>query len=158
MNKWMLFFASAFFLFSSTAFAKDYPHKVAGVNLTIPDTWKVNLQPKVIEATPDGNSILVFRLLDDGNLKAALTKVDQKLNKTFTNLKMGNGQKRELNGMKAFTIDGHGKLNGTDVEILTAVLKSPTNKAILVMAFIPTQSIQTLKPQFKKVLKSLRPL
>ena len=116
------------------AFAEYYPYEEAGIGVDIPDNWSVNFNDNEMEAdAPDGSASIYLRIGSDSEVEAAWGELERSVESSVDNFEdSGDMETFSLNGMEAVAGDGTGLIDGVPVELGVMVVRTPTDKALLV--------------------------
>ena len=141
------------------AAAKPYPHKSAQAQVDIPDDWKVEVTDDPLSAeTKDGNLWVGFNILEAKDLEKAFKELDKELGKLMKKMTYDKPEDVEVNGMKGFTCEGKGQVEGNDVDFGTMVLVTPSGKVLLAIGFGATGKYEQHQPALTKIFTSIRTL
>lgn len=150
----------AIFAIALTLNARDMNHKKGGVQLWIPDSWKVEMEDEdSFEAYDKSEEVyLYFEVLDGEDAKATLDSLEKELEKEVKNLKITDEQELTLNGMEGYNIDAEGTVEGEKVGLNVLLLKTKTNKILLLNGYILMSAFNKHEATLVKILKSVKSL
>jgi len=154
------FMLAALLVLAPAAFAEVRTHSGAKVSIDIPKEWKQKVDgDKLMMIEPKGDVLVAMRVLDATELKAAAAKVDATVADLVFDLTWQQQQQRNVNGLNAITIDGTGKLksNGIAVNVMAAIVATPTNKLMLVLVIADSSKLQAHAGELKSILSSIGP-
>jgi hypothetical protein len=142
------------------ALAETLTNDAAQVTIEVPKNWKVKKDGEAVTMTDKTEDIAVAVLVvDSGDLKGAVERLDKKLSKTISNLKWDDkGKKVELNGMKGIVLDGSGKMDGKKVDLSVLLLDTPSkSKDLVILAVGDDDDIDEHADELKFIFKNIKP-
>jgi hypothetical protein len=135
-----------------------YPVKNPIFSVTFPDNWDTETENDIIHATPNDSSIYlgIWALEDANTLDAALDELDKAIASLVKNLKAGEAESAEINGIRFLTVDGTGRDEEGDNVNVSAALFSPDEKQIFIMLYYATPEAEKLhEDELVGILKSI---
>jgi len=147
--------------FSSIAYADVKPHKAAQISVDVPSGWKVQAPDENTMVVTEPKNELAFRMmvLEEGDVQAALKKANEKIQKSFQDIKCPAELKpNKLNGMEAATQDCTASLNGTPVDIGLLLVRTPAKKILMVVAMCEKAKTDARRGEMNAFLLSIKPL
>jgi predicted Zn-dependent protease len=147
--------------FSSLAYADVKPHKVAQISVDVPTGWRTQAPDENTMVVVDPKEELAFRMmiLDEGNLEASLKKANEKIQKTFQDVKCPADMKpTKLNGMDAATQECTASLGGKPVDLGVLLVRTPAKKILMVVAIADHSKIDARQAEITAFLRSIKPL
>ncbi len=139
--------------------ATEYPHEEGKVKITIPDTWKVEINEETLTAsTQDGTISLVFSIIEANTLDAALDEVDKQMATEFQEVKIGEPEEIEINGMSAVSYDGSATTDGTTIYIGGSLIMTPSNKVLFIFAAAAPDAMEKYEKDIEAIANSIKPL
>jgi predicted Zn-dependent protease len=147
--------------FSSIAYADVKPHKVAQISVDIPTGWRTQAPDENTMVVVDPKEEVAFRMmiLEEGDVQASLKKANEKIQKTFQDVKCPADLKpTKLNGMDAATQDCTASLGGKPVDLGLLLVRTPAKKILMVLAIIDHSKLEARKAEATAFLLSVKPL
>lgn len=143
------------------AFAAVFPHEEAKVEITIPDTWKVEPKGDELHAEVKGETaaddlILIFSIVKGEDLVATIESSTKELEKQFGELKTEKTTEIELNGMKTYCEDC--KSADGKYSVSLAMIQTPANKFMLVYYAASPEAEKKYEKDVTDILQSIKPL
>ncbi|MCO4763279.1 MAG: hypothetical protein KC502_17310 [Myxococcales bacterium] len=146
-------------LVATSAQAKDYPHKPAGVTISIPGTWKVDGDDTTLSCVNKDESVgMFFAAVSGQKVEEAAREMKKVVTSAVKKLKMGKETEEKINGMPALIVDGKGVVEGKRVDVSAMLIHTPTGKFVLSFAIGKTGKWEKHTREVMGILKSLRPL
>ncbi len=144
-------------LFAGSTNAKWYPHHESGVTVDIPRSWKVTGDANSLQAkTKDGNAAVFLKVLPAEKAEAALATLDAELAKTIQDLKHNPAEELEVNGLRAYWIDGTGSVDGHSVEVDVILVQTPNGHSLLVFGIIAAEAAEKQHKGMVRILRSIK--
>lgn len=149
--------------FALPATAKTFPHQAGGVEITIPDDWKEDIQGETLTAaSPDGAVGLSFMMLGSGKSDKVGEALDKELEKTFgaeIEWDSENGTEEKINGMDCWYWVGAAKpKEGDPIVVLAWVIYTPTDKELLCYVGVDAASMEKHKAALEGIVDGIKPL
>jgi len=148
----------AMLLFTATgAFALTIPHEAAGIELTIPDTWKYEIDGEVltIEAPEEGVAF-VMGVAGDKEITEVLDELEKGLEKELGPITTGKANEEPVNGMPAWSMLGTAKKGQVEVEFL--FVKTPSGQMLFSQYYAAKVLSEKYADQVKSIYDSIKPL
>ena len=134
-----------------------YPHHESGVTVDIPRSWKVTGDANSLQAkTKDGNAAVFLKVLPAEKAEAALATLDAELAKTIQDLKHNPAEELEVNGLRAYWIDGTGSVDGHSVEVDVILVQTPNGHSLLVFGIIAAEAAEKQHKGMVRILRSIK--
>lgn len=142
------------------ASAEVMKHAKAGVSIWMPDDWQKMAEDDMLEiSSPDEEVFLMIGVLEASELEAALEEAEKEIEKVVTDIKEeGEPEEVEINGMPAVLSDAKGKVEGVDIELGAAIIKTPKNKVLLIIGIGTPKGTETHGESIEKIIGSVKPL
>ena len=139
---------------------EHFEHKEARVSITVPKGWKSQNDGKVFSVmTQQEDVAAAFTVVDEDSLGEATKAVGKSLGEKIQNLTFGKEDKIEINGMKGVAVDGDGKMNGVDVDLMIVVLDTPVEgKAMMIIALAEDAKLAAHKAELKFLFQNIKPM
>lgn len=141
--------------------AKDYPNPAAGVTVSIPNNWNVEMDEGFLEAmSPNEAVALLFFELEADDVDSALEELEGVVDEMVDELtEEGEPEEFSHNGMEGVYADAAGTIEGEPVSLGLMMLKSPKGKMILILGLSADNEITDKDDAaLEKIFESLRPL
>jgi hypothetical protein len=153
-------FVAATAISTGQAQAGVHTDKSAHVLWWLPDNWSVqgDSTNTLTASDPKGEVALLFMLRNHKDMKAASAVIDETVGTLATDVKMGQAQHIEINGMEGSVVDATGMAEGKRVELSVLILKVPGNKFLTIFGVLESAHKKAHESDVKKVLQSLSPL
>jgi hypothetical protein len=144
----------------SPALAEVKTHPTAKVEIDVPTGWKMNGNGDVMTIVDPTNEIgMILVVTETKDVDKVVANLDQRLAKVATDIKWANPkpEKTTLNGMPALTNRGQGKVNGKDANLGLILVRTPAEKALLVVAAVESAKYDGHKAEIQKLIGSIKP-
>jgi len=146
-------------LIAGSSNAVWYPHEDSGVTVDIPRSWKVTGDANSLQAkTKDGNAAVFMRVMPAEKAEAALAALDAELSKVVQDLKHNAAEELEVNGLKAYWVDGTGQVDGHNVEVDVILVQTPKGQSLLVFGIIAEEAAKKQHKGMVRILRSIKPI
>ncbi|MEO7097173.1 MAG: hypothetical protein ABI175_28190, partial [Polyangiales bacterium] len=104
-------------------------HRTARITIELPAGWTSEKDGDSLTVSdPSGEVVVAFIVIPVGAVKEAANALGENLGKRVDDLKFGDGEEIEINGMQGKFIEGDGNVKGTSVDILVALVDTPSNE------------------------------
>lgn len=135
-----------------------FTHKDGGIQFEVPAGWKTEPKGDILSiVAPDGSCSIVFWVLDDISLEAAVNEVDKRLAKVMTNIQLKDEPKKALFGdMRALVFTGSGAINGQPIGWDASIVAA--KKLVLAVSFAEPGSLQRYQAEIQAFFKSMKKL
>ena len=135
-------------------------HDVAKVTITVPKNWKSKKDGDAITLTDKAEDTAVaFAVVDAGDLKLAGKRLEKYLAKKVQKLKWEKEEKADINGMKGVALEGDGRIDGKDIDLLVLVIDTPNpDKDLFVIAIAEDDVLEQHEDEVKFVFKNIKPI
>lgn len=135
---------------------ETFTNEAAQVSVDLPEGWKYEQTEGGLSAEPaEGGFIVHFQTLQGDELSAALDEADKVLAKEVKDLKLGEVQDLEVNGMPAKVVDG----TADGMEVSFGVVNTPVeNLCLLVYGFGAPETVKKYQKDITFILQSLKPI
>lgn len=158
-NLFRITILTAVFMMPFVLSAEVLPHSSAGVKVTVPDSWDQDIDGDFLAITdPDEEAVIMFIVSEAGQIEEMLEELDSALSEIVTESDMGDAEEVTLNGMPAILSDGTGVAEGEDVQLGVAVIKTPKNKALIVIGLVADFAAEKHDRTITQVIRSIKPL
>ena len=146
-------------LSAASAFANTTSYPSAKVAFDAPAGWTTTIRPdQVVVTDAPGDVAASFVVVPSGAINAASQAAGRSLATTITNIKVTDDQKVTINGMKAELVAGDGRLKGTDIDWMVAVIDTPAaDKDLMVIAIAEDAKLAAHKPEVRYLFEHIRP-
>lgn len=147
------------FLLPAVLFARVIPHHDAGVQITVPDNWTQEIDGDLLMMNDPGEeALLMFLVVEAEQIEDALSALETELENIVTDAEMEDPQERTLNGMQAIVADGYGMAEGENVQLGVAVVKTPKNKALIVIGIVLDEAASKHQSAIEQAIRSIKPI
>ena len=141
------------------AFAGVTTYPAAKVSIEEPPGWKTTIRgDQVTVADAQQDVAASFVVVPAGAIDAASRAAGRSLATTITNITVQEDQKGNVNGMKAEFISGDGRLNGTNIDWMVAIIDTPaTDKDLMAIVIAEDAKLALHKPEVRFLFQHIRP-
>ena len=156
-----IFCLIAALFFAAPALANTIKHSEAGVQITVPDTWKTEVQGEIVQSeSPDEAVLAMFIGVPKAEFEAALDELDKTL--AEAGVKDFEGEEPvegEIDGMPVFIADGTAVVEGQKVELAIFLALPPKcDRALIMLGVSELGAADTHAKALSKMLMSIKPL
>jgi len=136
-------------------------HEAAGVKVNVPDDWQQDAagdEGMMIVAPKDDSLMVMFWVVEGADLEAILTAFEPEFKKLVTEIKYAKEQPTdvEINGMKAFYMEGSGKIEGEPADWEIAVVMAA--KPLIIVSLAKKGAFKTHQADLSKMVNSIQAL
>lgn len=136
-------------------------HEAAGVKVNVPDDWQqspAGEEGMMIVAPKDDSLMVMFWVVEGEDLEAILTAFEPEFKKLVTDIKYTTEKPKdiEINGMKAFYMDGSGKIEGAPADWEIAVVMAA--KPLIMISLAKKGAFTTHQEALSKMVNSMQAL
>jgi predicted Zn-dependent protease len=151
---------AAALLVVAPALAETITHDVAKVTISVPKGWKSQKDGEALTLMDKAEDTAVaFAVVDADDLKLAGKRLEKYLAKKVKNLKWEKEEKATINGMKGVALEGDGRIEGKDIDLMVLVLDTPNpDKDLFVIAIAEDDVLDQHEDEVKYVFKNLKPI
>ena len=134
-------------------------HAVAHITIELPAGWTSKTDGDALTvADPAGEVVVAFMVIPVGSVKEAANALGENLGKNVKNLKLGEGEEIDINGMQGKFIEGDGTIDDTNVDILVALIDTPsTEKDLMILAIAEDEKLARHKEEVRYLFKHVKP-
>jgi hypothetical protein len=146
---------------ASPALAEVKTHPTAKIELDVPSGWKMKGAGDLMTiADPTEEVGFILVVADTKDMDKVVANLDQQLAKVATDIKWASPkpEKTTLNGMPALTNRGEGKVNGKGANLGLILVRTPADKALLVVAAVESSKYAGHKAAVQKLIGSIKPV
>ncbi len=151
--------AASLLPFAAPARADVRVHKGAQVSIDVPSTWKVQTKGSDMVIVDSKEEVLVvLRVLEAHELKGAVDKAEAYIARTVQSPKWDDkATPTQLNGMDAIALEGTGAYKGRPVDMGAVIVKTPAQKALLVVGLMDHAAAAAHQGEVEAFLHSIKP-
>jgi predicted Zn-dependent protease len=121
--------------YSGISSAGDYPHEEAGITVSIPDSWYIDIKDddELIAVSPDEIIHLLFKIIEADDHQSE-EKIADMLEEEISDIESdGSMTERDLqDGLFGEVYEGTGMMDGAEVNLATMIIENMGKKIILV--------------------------
>lgn len=141
------------------AFAGVTTYPAAKVSIEEPPGWKTTIRgDQVTVADAQQDVAASFVVVPAGAIDAASRAAGRSLANVITNITVQEDQKGNVNGMKAEFVSGDGRLNGTNIDWMVAIIDTPaTDKDLMAIVIAEDAKLALHKPEVRFLFQHIRP-
>jgi hypothetical protein len=142
------------------AFAGVTTYPAAKVSIEEPPGWKTTIKgDQVTVADGPADVAASFVVVPAGAIDAAARAAGRSLATTITNVTVQDDQKGNVNGMKAEFVSGDGRLNGTNIDWMVAIIDTPaTDKDLMAIVIAEDAKLAARKNEVRYLFQHIRPV
>jgi predicted Zn-dependent protease len=142
----------------TAALAETVVHQGAKVEISLPDGWKSQQDGDAMNvASPDGELMIVFVVLDSADAEKGFELIDKKLEESTGAIEWEEKPSNDkINGMDCEIWNGTAK-DGT-LHIEAVYIDTPADKSLGVYWFSTTESEAKFQKEIDLVVKGLKPV
>ncbi|MBK7868251.1 MAG: hypothetical protein IPJ75_15395 [Ignavibacteriales bacterium] len=141
-------------LFAIPNFAQEtFTNSEAKVSVTLPAGWVYEAEGNSIIASPaEGGFAVHFNVIGVDDLGAALAEVDKMLAAQVADLKLGEGQVVDVNGMGGIVVEG----TADGILLAIGIIDTPVaGKSLMVGAWATPETLQKYAADVQSILHSI---
>lgn len=144
---------------ASVAHAEVKTLTSAKVTIDTPEGWKVEQQGENYSMVgPNEEVSFIVQVADGADAQKALTNADAFLNKIATDIKWaGKPKEVQTNGMRSLANKAKAKIAGKDALIAVLVVKTPSDKILLMIGAVDASKEKQYTPILQKFINSIKP-
>jgi predicted Zn-dependent protease len=145
---------------AAPAFAEVKTHPTAKVSMDVPDGWKMGGKGDTVTVTePKGELAFILMVSEAADFQKSVTALDAQVAKVASDIKWAQKEPTptKLNGMDGIMNKGSAKVQGTPADLGLLVLKTPSGKALLVLAVVDSSKKEAHKDEAKAFVESIKP-
>ena len=140
------------------AFAGITTYPAAKVSIEAPAGWTTTIKgDQVTVQDQPGDVAASFVVVPANTIDAASRAAGQSLARVITNITVQEDQKATVNGMKAEFISGDGRLNGTNIDWMVAIMDTPANQDLMAIVIAEDAKLAAHKPEVRYLFQHIRP-
>jgi hypothetical protein len=134
-------------------------HAAAHITIELPAGWTSDKDGDGLTVSdPQGEIAVLFIVIPVGAVKEAANNLGENLSKKIDNLKFGDGEVIDINGMQGKFIEGDGTMKGTNVDILVALVDTPSDdKDLMILAVAEDATLAKHKAEVRFLFKHVKP-
>jgi hypothetical protein len=134
-------------------------HGTAHITIELPSGWTSKKEGDSLTVSdPQGEVVVAFMVIPVGAVKEAANALGENLGKNVKDLKLGEGEEIDINGMRGKFIEGDGSIDGTSVDILVALIDTPSNeKDLMILAIAEDATLARHKAEVRFLFKHVKP-
>ena len=161
-------FLSCLFCFVAILFAGGdintytYPADEPVMSIDIPISWNVETdEDGSLVASPVDESIYLelFEVDDADDLNDAINYVGGIVDEWLSNVKIGDPETYDVNGMQLISFDGTGTDEDEDKILLTVALFSPDNDTVMMLLYFGTEEAEDdHEDELESIVRGLKPV
>jgi hypothetical protein len=142
------------------AFAGVTTYPAAKVSIEEPVGWKTTIKGDQVTVADAANDCAAsFVVLPAGAIDAASRAAGRSLANVITNITVQDDQKSTVNGMKAEFVSGDGRLNGTNIDWMVAIIDTPaTDKDLMAIVIAEDAKLAQHKAEVRYLFQHIRPV
>lgn len=156
-----LLVAAALCAGAASASARTVTSRTGQVAVDLPNTWNVERLDKdtmVIATEPAGEAVLLFWIVDQGDVRMAVRLLDKEAAKMATKVRWKAGPTDvEVHGMRGIARKGRATLDGRRMHTGVVVLRTRNGKGLIVLGMLEGAKRKQHKTEMANILTSLRP-
>ena len=141
------------------AFAGITTYPAAKVSIEAPAGWNTTIKgDQVTVADTPGDVAASFVVVPAGAIDAASRAAGRSLANIVTNITVQEDQKSTVNGMKAEFVSGDGRLNGTNIDWMVAIMDTPAaDKDLMAIVIAEDAKLAAHKAEVRYLFQHIRP-
>ncbi|MFN3426025.1 MAG: hypothetical protein ACK41G_00445 [Candidatus Thermochlorobacter sp.] len=135
-----------------------HTHKVAGVQVWIPDNWKIESQNNYLAATSPDDEVYVGYIVSTAlDMDATLDNLETQLRTLVQDAKFDKSHDDfTINGMPAWGFGGTGTHDGQPVEMRIELIFTPKKKVLILVAVSSHTGLERHLDEVKQMMRSVR--
>ena len=144
---------------SSSGGGETLEHGVAHITIELPAGWTSKKDgDSLTVGDAAGDVAVAFIVIPVGSVKEAANSLADNLGKNVKNLKLGDADDIDINGMQGKVIEGDGSIDDTNVDILVALVDTPSEeKDLMILAIAEDAKLARHKDEIRYLFKHVRP-
>ena len=141
-------------------FAGVTTYPAAKVSIEEPQGWKTTIRGDQVTVADAQNDVAAsFVVVPSGAIDAASRAAGRSLANIITNITVQEDQKGNVNGMKAEFVSGDGRLNGTNIDWMVAIIDTPAaDKDLMAIVIAEDAKLALHKPEVRFLFQHIRPV
>lgn len=152
--------AIAIALVAAPALAETLTDQAARVTIEVPDGWTANPHGTSVTISDHAGEVAAeLMVVKAGTIDHASRIVGEELAKKIDKITVEQDEKVDINGMKGEIIGGDGRLHGTNIDWMVAVVDTPsTDKDLMILVIAEDDKLARHKKELQFLFRHLRPM
>lgn len=158
MNRIALLFAAYLASVAFTMMFGWHTHKVAGVQVWVPDAWKIESKADYLAATSPDDEVYVGYIVSTAlDMDATLDNLESQLKNLVQDAKFDKSHDDfAINGMPAWGFGGTGTHDGQPVEMRIELIFTPKKKVLILVAVGSHAGLERHLDEVKQMMRSVK--
>jgi predicted Zn-dependent protease len=146
-------------LLAVPALAETITHAASKVTIDVPAGWKYKTGKTLVMEDANGDTAAAFAVVPAGAVDQASAAAGRQLASTIQNIKVIDDEKVNINGMRGEIVGGDGRLKGTDIDFLVAVIDTPsTTNDLMIVVIAEDAKLAAHKPEIRWLFEHIKPM
>lgn len=144
---------------AGVAGADVYKSKAGKVSIDIPKKWQVMAQDELVRAASPNNDVaVVLWVVESGDVKAALKKLEGELYSAVQSLRwVDRTKKLKVNKVAGTWVEGVGvSSRSTQLDVIAFIAETPTKKGVILLAVVDHDKYETNRSAIQSIFGTLK--